>query len=156
MRRPDISDAVLRVGLSALHQIRRIQWYFTQPRTFGAHAVPLTPRGTIVLVKLRYARGWRLPGGGRKPAEAPLEAALRELREEIGLITHGEVQPVAELEERPDFKRDSVSLFIVRNVEYRPRWSLEVEAVTEVEPTRLPLDISPRTLGWLRAVAPLV
>jgi hypothetical protein len=48
---------------------------------------------------------------------------LRELREEIGLTAHGTVEPACELEEETDYKRDLVSLFIVRDVEYRPSWS---------------------------------
>ena len=55
-----------------------------RPRTFGAHALALTPERKIVLVKLRYAPGWRLPGGGRGEHEDPRDAVLRELREEIG------------------------------------------------------------------------
>src|SRR3954470_455052 len=55
----------------------------------GVHAVALTPEGRIVLVKLRYAPGWRLPGGGMQAREDPREAVLRELREEIGMTSCG-------------------------------------------------------------------
>jgi len=34
--------------------------------TFGAHAVALTPARKIVLLRLWYAPGWRLPGGGNE------------------------------------------------------------------------------------------
>jgi len=106
-------------------------------------------------VKLRYASGWRLPGGGRKEHEDPQEAVLRELREEIGMTSHGPVQCVAELHENPDYKRDTASLFLVPDVEYRPRWSLEVEAVTEADPAHLPKDTAQRTLSWLaKALGP--
>ena len=81
----------------------------------------------MILVKLRYAPGWRLPGGGRGEDEDPRDAVLRELREEIGLISHGDVHLAAELEEAPDFKRDLAALLVVEDVRYRPRWSWEVE-----------------------------
>ena len=131
-------------------------WFVRRPRTFGAHAIAFTPRSTIVLVKLRYARGWRLPGGGMKKGEDPREAALRELREEIGMICHGPVQLAGELQENPDWKRDTASLVIVRDVEYRPKWNWEVEEVKEAALTELPADLSARTQRWLDAVRPLI
>jgi 8-oxo-dGTP pyrophosphatase MutT (NUDIX family) len=153
MKEPAIVRLPLRWSATAFQAVRRARWYFTHPRTFGVHAVAVTPRGTIVLVLLRYAPKWRLPGGGRAEDEDPREAVLRELREEIGMTAHGAVEPVADLEENPDFKRDAVSIFIVRDVEYRPRWSLEVEAVTETRLDALPEDMSPRAQRWLDLAA---
>ncbi len=134
----------LRWAATGLHRLRRALWYLRRPRTFGVHAAALTPTGHLVLVRLRYARGWRLPGGGRGETEDPREAVLRELREEIGLESHGAVELVGEQMDAPDFKQDLASLFIVRDVEYRPRWSLEVEEVTEAAVDRLPGDLSER------------
>ena len=48
------------------------------------------------------------------------------------MTSHGAGRAGCELEEEVDFKRDTCSLLIVRDVEYRPkRWSWEVEAVSE-------------------------
>ena len=107
-----------------------------------------------MLVRLRYAPGWRLPGGGRKAHEDPQQAVLRELREEIGMIAHGPIQRVCDLDEAPDFKRDTASLFIVRGVVYRPRWSIEVEAIAEADIDDLPPGTSARTRRWLQALRP--
>ena len=146
-------NAIIRLLATALHSLLKLRWLVQRPRTFGAHALALTPEDKIILVKLRYAPGWRLPGGGRKRGEAPAEAMLRELREEIGMTAHGEVTLAAELEERPDFKRDLAALLVVRDVRYRPkRWSLEVEAVCEAEMDRLPDDMAPVAQGWISAV----
>lgn len=106
------------------------------------------------MVKLRYAPGWRLPGGGRNPGEDAVDAVLRELREEIGMTSHGAVRAVAELEQRPDARRDLVSLLIVEDVHYTPRWSWEVEQVTEALLAELPLDLAPVAQAWLDAVIP--
>ena len=105
-------------------------------------------------MKLRYARGWRLPGGGRKAEEDPRDAALRELREEIGMTAHGKVELASELEHSVDFKRDTASLVIVRDVRYRPRWSFEVEQVIEARLDSLPPDTAPLTRRWLGLIRP--
>ncbi len=103
----------------------------------GVHAIALTPARRVILVKLRYAPGWRLPGGGRAAHEELETAALRELREEIGMTAHGQVRSVG-------------GLVIVDDVAYRPRrWSWEVAAVSEVPLDQLPADLSPRSRRWL-------
>ena len=146
-------NRVLRAGATAFHKLLTVGWFFRRPKTYGAHAVALTREGRLVLVKLWYAPGWRLPGGGREESEPPADAALRELREEIGMISHGSVEPACELEEEVDFKRDTCSLIIVRDVDYQPkRWSWEVEAVSEASLDELPRDLSPQTRRWLGEV----
>lgn len=114
----------------------------------GAHALALTPEGKLVLVKLRYAPGWRVPGGGRNPDETPEEAVLRELREEIGLTGHGPVRMAGEVEQSIDFKRDQSALLIVEDVRYRPKWNLEVEQVAEFPLDALPADTVESTRRW--------
>ena len=150
---PSLADSLLRVAATGAHRLMSLFWFVRRPRTFGAHALALTPEGKAILVRLRYAPGWRLPGGGRGENEDPREAVLRELREEIGLISHGEVRLVGELEETPDFKRDLASLLVVRDVRYRPpRWSWEIEAIVEAALEDLPPGLSPRAAAWLEAL----
>jgi 8-oxo-dGTP diphosphatase len=43
----------------------------------------------VLLVFDRFRRQWELPGGGIDPGETPLQAAVRELREESGLRPPG-------------------------------------------------------------------
>ena len=147
-----VADAVLRVTLTGAHQILRAGWFVRRPRTFGAHALALTPERKLILVKLRYASGWRLPGGGRGKGEDPVDAALRELREEIGMTAHGAVKKAAELEQRPHYRRDLVSLVVVEDVRYRPRWSWEVERIIEVDPRQLTDGMSPLAEEWIAAL----
>jgi 8-oxo-dGTP pyrophosphatase MutT (NUDIX family) len=146
-------NAFLRLVITAAHGLLKLGWFIRRPRTFGAHALALTPEGKVILVRLRYASGWRLPGGGRAEDEDPRDAVLRELREEIGMTGHGEVQLAAELEERPDFKHDLASLLVVRDVRYRPRrWSWEVEAIIERETDDLPDDMAMIAQVWISAL----
>jgi 8-oxo-dGTP pyrophosphatase MutT (NUDIX family) len=148
-------NQALRVLLTGFHNLLKLSWFVRQPRTFGAHAIALTPAGRIVLVKLRYAEGWRLPGGGRKEVESPEAAVVREFKEEIGMTAYGDILRACDLEEATDFKRDLASLLIVRDVEYQPpRWSWEVEDILETSIDDLPADLSPRTAKGLGTVFP--
>ena len=152
MEPPRLTDRALRILLGAAHRLLKLNWFVRRPRTFGAHALALTPDRKVVLVKLRYASGWRLPGGGRKPDEPPADAVLRELREEIGMTSHGCLRAGTELEEDADFKRDLAALLIVEDVAYTPRkWSWEVERICEADLDDLPADLSPRAAKWIAA-----
>ncbi len=148
-----IADRLLRAILTAGHQLLKTGWFVRRPRTFGAHALALTPGRRIILVRLRYASGWRLPGGGRNPEEDPRDAVLRELREEIGMTTHGKVRLACELEQETNFKHDLASLLIVEDVRYEPHWSWEVERVIEAPLDRMPDDIAPVARSWISALA---
>lgn len=111
----------------------------------GVHGVPLTGQGRVVLVRLSYAPGWRIPGGGRNRGEEPEAAMLRELREEIGLISHGSIDRVED--DRTDLGEtvERAAFFLIRDVVYRPRRSLEVAQVREFDPSDLPADTTPWT-----------
>jgi ADP-ribose pyrophosphatase YjhB (NUDIX family) len=122
--------------------IRRLLRNRDRPQE-GAHAAAFTPAGKLILDRLRYAAGWRLPGGGQAAGESLETAALRELREEIGMLSHGAVASSA-----------IPGVLIVRDVRYRPRkWAWEVEGVREADAGNLPPDLSPRTSRWLRKIA---
>jgi 8-oxo-dGTP pyrophosphatase MutT (NUDIX family) len=126
--------------MTAFQTSRRAFWYFTRPDVRGVQAIPLTPGGRVILVKHRYARGWHLPGGGQKKKEDARTAVLRELCEEIGLEAHGEVRQLGSFTYRPDFRRAIITAFVVKDISYRPGWSLEIEEVGEFDPFSLPSD----------------
>ena len=70
------------------------------------------------------------------------------------MTSYGEATLAGQLDEDVDFKRDTASLVIVRDVYYRPkRWNWEIEAVCETALGDLPDDTSPQTHRWLRTVA---
>ncbi|HEX8573973.1 MAG TPA: NUDIX domain-containing protein [Allosphingosinicella sp.] len=143
---------LVRIVFTSVHGLRRLLWRVAGPGRDGVHAVPLTPRGTVVLVRLTYAPGWRLPGGGRKRGETAVEAMLRELREEIGLLAHGDIERLADVRPGSGLPGDRSALFLVRGVSYRPRRSLEVEEVCEFDPADLPGDVAPWTRDTLAAL----
>lgn len=142
---------LVRAAVSSFQGFRRAVWFVTRPLTLGAHAIPLTEAGALVLVRLTYARGWHLPGGGMKRGERPEDAILRELREEIGLTAHASLEHVAEFRHRPDFRRGIAQLYLVRGVAYTPPlWSLEVEEVRAFPLDALPPDLAPVAARQLR------
>jgi ADP-ribose pyrophosphatase YjhB (NUDIX family) len=60
-------------------------WYASVPKlALSANAVLRDPRGRIALVRNTYRDGWSLPGGVVDDNEAPADAAVREVREELG------------------------------------------------------------------------
>lgn len=141
---------VLRAAVSSFQAGRRAVWFVTRPEVRGADAVALTPRGTIVLVRPTYRRGWVLPGGCLKPGEGAEAAVLRELGEEIGLLRHASFERAGTLRHRSDFRRASSDVFVLRGVEYRPpAWSFEVEEVREFPPGALPPDLTPAARAML-------
>jgi 8-oxo-dGTP pyrophosphatase MutT (NUDIX family) len=147
-------DPLLRIPLTAVHKLLQAGWFIRRPRTYGAHAIALTPERKIILVKLRYAPGWRVPGGGRRRDETAESAGIRELSEEIGMSSHGRIRLACELEERVTFKRDLAALLIVEDVLYSPRrWSWEVQDVSEFSLDALPADTSSPTLRWIDALS---
>ncbi len=122
---------LLHAGVFAFQALRRSIWYFTEPDAVGVHGIALTPEGKIILVRLSYAPGWRLPGGGKKKAEDDRTAMIRELREEIGLSDYDSIDCVTSFHHRPDRRIGQGTLFVVRGVRYRPHWSIEVKDVGE-------------------------
>lgn len=148
-----LANLFLRIVLTSAERTRRVFRLTTRPELFGAHAIALTPYNTVVLVKLRYVPGWRLPGGAIGPRERPDAAVLRELQEEIGLLAYDQVVLVRKAAERNAFRRGEESVFLVTGVRFRPRWSIEVEAVRAFDLDRLPHDISPWTKRALQGAA---
>lgn len=133
---------LIRTLFTFVHGLRLRLWRVTGPGRAGVHAVPLTESGKVVLVRLTYAPGWRVPGGGLKRGEAAEQAMLRELREEIGLLSHRSIEQLDEVRPAADGAVERSAFFLVRDVVYRPRRSFEVEEVREFDPAQLPDDVT--------------
>lgn len=147
---------LLHGAVAGFQAVRRSIWFFTQPEAVGVHGIALTPAGQVVLVMLSYAPGWRLPGGGMRKGEDSETAMLRELREEIGLTCYDSVERVTEFAHRADHRHGQGSLFVVRGVRYRPKWSLEIKQVGEYSLDDLPANMASITRQLLALAAPAV
>ena len=67
------------------YRVMPLVWRLTRPNVEGA-MVAVRCKDRILFVRNSYRPEWTLPGGGVEPHEAPIEAAVRELREEIGWL----------------------------------------------------------------------
>jgi ADP-ribose pyrophosphatase YjhB (NUDIX family) len=62
-------------------------WFrLKRPMTMGVRIIAANEAGQICLVRHTYTPGWHLPGGGVERGETCLQAALKEAREEAGLV----------------------------------------------------------------------
>lgn len=65
----------------------REEWLKTLDARIASAAVLLeTEDGNVLALRASYKQHWSLPGGIVDAGESPLTAALREVREEIGLV----------------------------------------------------------------------
>ena len=77
-------DAMLRMAYRVAYQGARVYWRIFKPDNHGA-LVAMWREGKILLVKNSYVKYYSLPGGNVRVGESAVEAAIRELQEEIGL-----------------------------------------------------------------------
>ena len=65
---------------------QRRTWLASLDRRFSSAAVLIeNEQGELLIVKSDYKDHWSLPGGIVDPGESPLEAAVREVEEEVGI-----------------------------------------------------------------------
>lgn len=110
-----MSDTVKRVLLRAMKPVLHAVFRQTRGMTLGTRVIVLGNDATeILLVRHRYAPGWLLPGGGVERGETLAESAVREVREEAGILA-GEA-PVLHgiFLNDAQFAGDHVACFVLR------------------------------------------
>jgi 8-oxo-dGTP diphosphatase len=92
-------------------RMARLWWRLTQPRHSGA-MVMIWCRNKVLLVRASYLQGWTAPGGGIEHGELPVNAAVREVREELGVQLSAEkLQLALVVEHYWHHRHDRVHLF---------------------------------------------
>jgi 8-oxo-dGTP diphosphatase len=112
-----VIDLGFRIAYRVAYRMMRVYWRLTHASTHGA-LVALWHNGKILLVKNSYVPYWSLPGGYVNAGESAIDAALRELKEEVGLeVPASKLIRAVDLEHEWEGKREHVEIF-----------SLEVDA----------------------------
>ncbi len=105
-------DHGYQLAYKAAYRLMRVYWKVRRPDTHGA-LVAIWHQGRILLVKNSYVPYHSLPGGYVKATETARQAALRELKEEIGLVGVREqaLLPGVDVVHHWEGKTDHVEIF---------------------------------------------
>ncbi len=79
-----VLDALFRLAYRGADLLLRVYWAVARPATHGV-LVAIRHQGEVLLVRNSYQPFLSMPGGYLRRGEDPLDAARRELREEVGL-----------------------------------------------------------------------
>ena len=74
----------------------------------------------ILLIRHGYSPGWMLPGGGVERGEAVAQAAIREVREEAGIVAEEEPRLHGLFLNERQFRGDHVACFVLRAFREEP------------------------------------
>lgn len=77
-------NALWRLAYRCASRMRLLYWHVRRPRLEGAY-VAVWHAGRVLMIRNSYRRNLSLPAGGLWRGERPVDAALRELREEVGI-----------------------------------------------------------------------
>ena len=82
--RPHVMNLLFRLCYRTAYRLLQGWWLVRRPHAYGA-AVAIWHGNELLMVRTSYRTELDLPGGGIGRGEAPVAAAVRELREETGI-----------------------------------------------------------------------
>jgi 8-oxo-dGTP pyrophosphatase MutT (NUDIX family) len=123
-----------RAGTKALLAFKAL----AAPVAFGACAIAEDRDGRVLLVRHSYQPGWHLPGGGVAAGEAPADAILRELREEVGLIHSDAPLLLGIFTRKVGWATNVIALYHVRGAEIAFKPNFEIREVVRADPKAPP------------------
>ena len=104
-------DRAFRVALWFAYRVLLVAWFVFRPRRRGVF-IAVWYDGRVLAIRNSYRRWLSLPAGGIQRGEAPQDAALRELREEVGIVASPEaLRFVRAFPTTFEWKRDVCSFF---------------------------------------------
>ena len=125
-------DALYRAAYRFAYQGARVYWRVLRPDNNGA-LVALWHQGRVLLVKNSYVKHYSLPGGNLRPGEAAIDAAVRELKEEINLdVRRDELTVALDHVHQWEGRRDHVVIFEI-DLEDEPTISVDNREVVSAE-----------------------
>ena len=125
----------------------------TRGMTLGVRVVATDAGGRVLLVKHTYLAGWWLPGGGVDRGETTQAAAVRELREETGLVATTAPRLISIHSNERFFRGDHVVVYGVDAFEISDRTSHgEIAEIGWFAPDALPEDAHRSTRARLAEI----
>ena len=114
--------------------------------TIGTRTMILKENREVLLIRHTYAPGWLMPGGGVERAETVYQAAMREVREEVGVEALEEPVLHGVFLNDKQFAGDHVCCFVLRKFkELGTRDSVEISEARFFPVTELPEGTTPGT-----------
>jgi len=139
-----------KIIFETFHYLRKLYLNFFNIETFGARTF-VTKENKIFLVKHRYGNYFVMPGGKIDKGESPENAAIRELKEETGIIANKTDFLLGTYKNNSGGKNDTVYCFVVTDFVENPYFKrsflnfLEIKESNWFDINDLPPDISPAT-----------
>ena len=107
-------DALYRITYRVAYRLHLLGAFLLRPRCEGVW-VAVWCGGRLLVVRNAYRKRLTLPGGGIDGGEEPLAAAIRELREEVGItLAPRQLRFAGQFRSAIEFKRDTINLFDVQ------------------------------------------
>ena len=129
-QRPTVVDLGFQAGYVCAYQLMRMYWRLRRPTTHGA-LVAIWVHGQVLLVRNSYVPYYSSPGGYLNQGETAREAAVRELREEVGIaVVPGQLEQALEVTHDWEGKHDHVVIFTLE-LEERPNIQVDHREVVE-------------------------
>jgi len=125
-------DFAFRMAYRAAYQAMRVYWRLARPATYGA-LVAIWNNDEILLVRNSYVNYYCVPGGYLKELETPVQAAVRELAEEVSIQVSPEALTLGREESHAwEGKREVVTIFDL-DVSVRPVFRVDNREVIDAE-----------------------
>ena len=152
-----LADAAVRAGLAVAQRLLLADWAVARPRSHGVYVLAWW-HDHLLLIRHSYKPHLFVPGGGPKRGESWIDAAVRELREEVGIaVPAARLRRVGQLVNRHEHKYDIVEMY---EVELDGEPELRIDGRELVWAGFRPaselgaLDLSPLTSEFVRLVRP--
>jgi 8-oxo-dGTP pyrophosphatase MutT (NUDIX family) len=123
-------------------------WFrLIRPMTLGVRIIAANREGQICLVRHTYTSGWHLPGGGVERGETCIDAAIKEAREEAGLIIAvGDLRLVSIHSNFQNFPGDHVLVYTTHIwTQTATTTAHEIAEYGFYDPANLPIGTTPGT-----------